>query len=712
MASIGATTTFELRNPRSSEQTQAAMASLLSVLPAPERGVLKLHKRAPQIVLEFLNFNQTIHALLTTPSELSDFAASQMVSSYPEVRVDKFEESLDEKLRIESAVLLGSELRYRAPSSFPLKTTIESGAPDPLGSVLSVLSKLKQDESALLQFTIRRDRERWKGRHSIRSTHQNQLTVVKADPLVEGKLNLPSFQWSLRIVASTPSRERTKQIVRELASAYSSFDSPMNGLVVRSPVLMKRFINQTLNRTIRVRNQYLSTEEVAALFHLPNKSMSAIKNITWGKNLLGEPPTNLPSFSTTPESERDNVNFFAHTEFKNVDQVFGIKRMDRRRHMYVVGKSGTGKSTLLANMIIHDFKHNEGLAVIDPHGDLIETVLNYIPKHRINDVIVFDPSDPQAVVKLNLFEEGSMVHRELIASGIVSIFQKMYGPISWGPRLEYILRNTLLTLLSQHAKLEDVVRMLTDAQFRAQVVETLPDPVLKNFWTSEFNMMQDRQRNEAIAPILNKVGQFVTSPLIRNVVNVQQSSFDIEKVMDEGKILLINVSQGKLGEDNASLLGALMITKIQLAAMNRVYVPEEKRKDFYLYIDEFQNFATTSFIKILSEARKYRLNLILANQYMDQVPDDVQAAIFGNAGTIASFVLGASDAERMRKEFGNAYSDEDLVSLAKHQIIVKLMIDGQMSLPFPAYTLALAQSSNQSKDTVIRVSRERYSRKK
>jgi type IV secretory pathway TraG/TraD family ATPase VirD4 len=283
---------------------------------------------------------------------------------------------------------------------------------------------------------------------------------------------------------------------------------------------------------------------------------------------------------------------------------------------------------------------------------------------------------------------------------------------TWGPRLEYILRNSLLTLLSTNAKLEDVLTILTNEEYRKKIVDHLDDQVLKNFWISEFNVMSEKTRIEAISPILNKVGQFVTSPLVRNVVNTTTSSFDIESVMNDGKILLVNVSQGKLGEDNMALLGAMIITKIQLAAMNRVYVPEEQRRDFYLYIDEFQNFATTSFVKILSEARKYRLNLTLANQYMAQIPDEVKASIFGNAGSMLSFILGAQDAEWMVKEFGSRYSQEDLVSLGRYQIISKLMIDGQVSPPFPGTTLNLAASTNQNREKVIRVSRERFAKKK
>lgn len=378
----------------------------------------------------------------------------------------------------------------------------------------------------------------------------------------------------------------------------------------------------------------------------------------------------------------------------------------------MIGKTGTGKSTLLANMAINDLKNDEGLCVIDPHGDLVETLLDYIPSRRINDVIYFDPSDQERTVKINLFEGENVQHRELIASGIVAVFHKLYA-YSWGPRLEYILRNALLTLLqSDQARMSDIVELLTNDSFRRKVVESLDDQILKNFWTEEFNKMSERQRSESISPILNKVGQFVTSPLVRNVINAHKSSFKIEEAMDQGKIILVNLSQGKLGEDNATLLGAMLITKIQLAAMARVYQPEASRRDFFLYVDEFQNFATESFNKILSEARKYRLNLTLANQYIAQIPPEVQQAIFGNCGTMASFVMGADDAAVFHKEFGEQYSQDDLVSLSRFQIINKMSIDNVISRPFPATTLPLAGSSNQNREKVIRVSRERYARDK
>lgn len=710
------TVTLELRTSRESEQTPEVAAQLFSNLPNPPHGLHNFLQKAPAFTFEFLSQGQTIYELVTTPHNLSEYLTTQLTATYPEILVKQLEHNPLQEFDHPLPKAFG-ELILSSDSYFPLRTFKDFTDVDPLATVLSSLAKLQEGETALIQYHLRKVRDRWKN-PGLSLTQQGIKTsegTYSAHPHREAitkKLSQSAFQVIVRILIQAPEKIRAEQILQSLAASFNGLQSETNSFILRKPFFRKQnFVQQILNRNSRWRRQYLSIEEMATLFHMPNKQLSSIRNIAWGKNLLGEPPENLPTFIHTPEAERKDLNLFGRAEYKNQQQIFGIKKQDRRRHMYVIGKSGTGKSTLLANMIINDLKHNEGLAVVDPHGDLIETVLNYIPSHRINDVIVFDPSDPHAVVKINLFEAGSTVHRELIASGIVAIFQKMYAN-SWGPRLEYILRNALLTLLSQNAKLEDVLRILTDAKYRAKVVDNMEDQVLKNFWEAEFNMMPDRLRNEAISPILNKVGQFVTSPLIRNVVNTTTSSFSIEDVMNQGKILLVNVSQGKLGEDNAALLGAMIITKIQLAAMNRVYMPEEERRDFFLYIDEFQNFATTSFIKILSEARKYRLSLILANQYMAQIPEEVKDAIFGNAGTMASFILGASDADWMQKEFEAKYTQEDLVSLARYQIIAKLMIDSQVSHPFPATTLNLASSSNQNRQKVLNVSRERYAKKK
>lgn len=705
--------TLELRTARDNEAGPGSAAAFFSAFPPAPSLVQRLLMDQPSFTLEWLNQGQTTYSLLTVPQTLQEYISGQLIASYPEILIQPLEHDPLEEFRKELPQSC-CELRFTAPSYCSLKTYLEFGDVDPLSGVLSALSKLQMNEVALIQLTVRKAPESWKrsGYTALSPAQGPDGKAMGQHPHADSirrKLTETGFEVALHILTQSPTKERSKQILLSLSTAFTAVQSQSVGLTPRVPWLLSQRVEKILSRTLKPNQLYLSLSELATLYHLPNKTLSSIRGLAWGKNLHGEPPHNLPVYSTIPEEKRDEFNLFGKAEFRNQSQTFGISKDDRRRHMYVVGKSGTGKSTLLANMIINDLKHDEGLAVIDPHGDLVETVLNYIPKRRINDVILIDPADAHMVVKMNLFEGGSLVHRELIASGIVSIFQKLYGH-TWGPRLEYVLRNALLTLLQHKAKLSDVLRILTDKKWRDKIVDATDDPVLQNFWRAEFDRMNDKQRVDAISPILNKVGQFVTSPLIRRMVDAEESSFDIEVAMNEGKIVLMNLSQGKIGEDNAALLGAMMITKIQLAAMNRVYMNEEDRRDFFLYIDEFQNFATTSFVKILSEARKYHLSLIMANQYVDQIPEEVRSAIFGNAGNMVSFIVGASDGNILQSEFAGKYSMEDLVSLGRYQIICRLLIDGHMSAPFPAHTLGLATSINQNRDKVVKVSRERYAR--
>jgi len=410
----------------------------------------------------------------------------------------------------------------------------------------------------------------------------------------------------------------------------------------------------------------------------------------------------------------NDITLFGITTFRNKNRAFGIKLDDRRRHMYVIGKTGMGKSTLLENMIIGDIRAGRGVAVVDPHGDLAEKVIDFIPSDRINDVIYFNPSDMEYPIAFNILERVEPHLRHLVASGLIGVFQKLWAD-SWGPRLEYILRNTILAVLDYPgATLLAVTRMLSDKDFRKKVVDKTLDPVVKTFWTKEFAGYADKFASEAVSPIQNKVGQFLSSSLIRNIIGQVKSSIDVRKIMDEGKILIMNLSKGRIGEDNSALLGSMMITKIQLAAMSRVDVPEAERQDFYLYVDEFQNFATDSFANILSEARKYHLNLIMGHQYVEQLGDVVKAAVFGNVGTLVVFRVGAIDAEELVKEFTPTFTEEDLVNLPKYEMYLKLMIDGVSSDPFSARGLPPIgeEVKTDSAEKVIKVSRERYARKK
>ncbi len=406
----------------------------------------------------------------------------------------------------------------------------------------------------------------------------------------------------------------------------------------------------------------------------------------------------------------EEVIAFAKTNFRNKETVFGIKADDRRRHFYAIGKTGMGKTNLLENMAIQDIRNGHGVAFVDPHGDTAEKLISMIPTERLDDVIYFNPSDQDFPLSFNVMEQVAPEFRPLVASGLIGVFQKLWAD-SWGPRLEYILRNALLALLEYPgSNLLGVMRILVDKGYRKRVVDKITDPVVRSFWVDEFTQWNERTLQEVISPIQNKVGQFLTSPVIRNILGQSRSSFDVRTIMDERKILIMNLSKGRIGEDNSALMGAMIITKIQLAAMGRVDIAEEDRKDFYLYVDEFQNFATESFANILSEARKYRLNLILANQYITQLDETVRDAIFGNAGTIVSFRVGAMDAEALEKEFEPVFMMNDIVNLPKYNIYLKLMIDGVAGDAFSATTLPpIERLEVDSTEKVIQLSREKYS---
>ena len=405
----------------------------------------------------------------------------------------------------------------------------------------------------------------------------------------------------------------------------------------------------------------------------------------------------------------NEINFFAETNFRNIRKKFGIKLDDRRRHVYVVGKTGMGKTAMLENMAIQDIQNGKGVGFVDPHGEAAEELLDFVPSSRINDVIYINPADLEYPIAFNVMESVGLEYRHLIAGGLMGVFKKIW-PDVWSARMEYILNNSILALLEYPGStLLGVNRMLSDAEFRRKVVEKITDPVVKSFWVNEFARYTQRYETEATAAIQNKVGQFISAPLIRNIIGQVNSTIDMREIMDKGKILILNLSKGRIGEDNSMLLGALLITKLQLAAMSRVDIPEEERKDFFLYVDEFQNFATESFVNILSEARKYRLALTLAHQYIAQMEETVRDAVFGNVGTLISFRVGAEDAEYLEKEFVPEFTAQDIVNLAKYNIYLKLMIDGIAGRPFSAVTLPpFSKDEHSNREKIIKVSQERY----
>jgi DNA helicase HerA-like ATPase len=393
---------------------------------------------------------------------------------------------------------------------------------------------------------------------------------------------------------------------------------------------------------------------------------------------------------------------------------FGIKPNDRRQHMYVIGQTGTGKSTLLKNMAIRDMREGHGVCVIDPHGELVEELLHFVPRHRTNEVVYFNPSDIENPVGLNILEYRDEEEKQLVASTLISIFKHLWKE-SWGMRLEHILHNAILAVMdTPDSTLLGIYRMLADDEYRKKIVSQTKDPIVKLFWEKDFEEYAPQFRKEIASPVQNKIGQLLTSTLLRNIVGQVKSTIDLGFTMNNKRILLVNLAKGKIGEDKANLLGSVLVTKLYLAALERQAIPETERKDFYLYIDEFQNFSTDIFPSILSEARKYRLNLILAHQYIHQLSESVRHAVFGNVGTLTAFRIGNIDAKQLASEFLPTFTEHDLEHEKNHHIYIKLMIDGKRSLPFSAETLPpLSHTGDEAnKDTIIGVSRERFARRR
>ena len=705
-------TTLLLKLPRNTEVTPEAAQTFLAAL-TQVNGVGWLDRllgKAPQaFAIELALVNQQIRFQITCDSDLAPFVETQILSNYPLVIVQKVPDSLSEIPQ--GKTLETVSLKARGGNYYPFATFSSFKEVDPLSSILSVLSKSDPDEIAIIQLALESLSPSWQGRgqamieRGVRNA-DGTFSSLPDESIIKEKISYPGFAVSIRLASTT------KKTLTELASAFGVFArADANSFSVKRPGLGRKgsALKNLISRQV-TNAQILNIAEIATIWHLPSEKIKT-PSVAWGTSVLSEPPESLPIAMGATDEDKQSINFFGKVVFKNREVIFGIKDKDRRRHVWTIGKTGTGKSTLIANMAIDDLKKGRGLAVIDPHGDLSDILLNYVPRSRINDVVYFNPADKDYPIVINPLEVTNKEEAELVVSGIVSIFNKIFG-FSWGPRLEYILRNSLMTLAEvPDATLKDVPLLLTNKGFRLRVVDRISDPTLKSFWQDEFENMPPNLQKEAISPILNKVGQFVTSPLIRTVIGSPKSTISLDDVMNQGKILIANLSQGRLGEDNAALLGAMLITKLQLAAMHRVDMPEEHRRDFYLYVDEFQNFATGSFIKIMSEARKYRLNIMLANQYMAQIPEEVQKAILGNAGTIISFAVGANDASILFKEFAEVFTEADLVNLSNYQIATKLTIDGYTTRPFLGHTLPLPVSSNLNKDKVIKVSRERWSKK-
>lgn len=742
--------------PKNNEKTPQAAEQMFAAL----HGIFKVH----ELYQEYISFeiaakDKFLQFYVCTPTHLKDFVQSQIYAQYPNaeiVEVDDYTLSDEERIKNGHLKIAGTEVGLTNESFYPIKTFLNFEV-DPLAAITGVMSKVEKDEQVWIQILVKPLSDGWHKESSAfvkkikaggggtnlgsevigligRAIHGVISTIItgvtppssKAEEKddkgpslssaeeagitgIETKATKLGFSTKIRILALAENENLAQSKITSLLGAFKQYNIlNMNGFVSGDLKADIGFWQDFSNRSFLDDGYIFNIEELASIFHLPSISVQT-PNIVWAGSKKGEPPSNLPIEENVAE---EDLTIYAKTDFRHFCHKFGIKVPDRRYHMYAIGKTGTGKSTMLENMAIDDIREGRGLAVVDPHGDLINHIMDYIPEERIKDVVLFSPSDKLYPVAFNPLENVDPDLKSIVASGVVGIFKKIFGE-SWGPRLEYILRNTVLALLDYpNATMLGITRLLVDKDFRNKVVSNISDPVIKDFFVNEFEQYDPKFRTEAIAPIQNKVGQFLSSATIRNIVGQPKSTIDIKKIMDTGKILLVNLSIGEIGEDASSLLGSLMITKIQLAAMQRATMIEEERRDFYLYVDEFQNFATDSFAVILSEARKYHLNLIMTNQYVAQMPETVRDAVFGNVGTLISYRIGAPDAELLAREFAPVFEANDLVNLDNYHIYIKMSIDGVTSPAFSAITLPRSAKKFENQKAILDSSRRLYSRQR
>ncbi|MFA5172671.1 MAG: type IV secretion system DNA-binding domain-containing protein, partial [Sulfuriferula sp.] len=514
----------------------------------------------------------------------------------------------------------------------------------------------------------------------------------------------------IRLAYLGESQVNAKLQMQAIVGTFKQYNSTnLNGFKMASASYRKEDLDRYKARLFADKGFILNIEEVASVFHLPHTNVET-PNIVWASTKTAEPPAKLPIL-TGNDAIDENISAFGLTNFRGINHQFGMLRSDRSRHMYIIGQTGAGKSGTLSLLALSDIYHNQGYAIIDPHGDFAIDNMKFIPGSRIKDVVYFNPADTAFPLGFNPLEISDPNMKSNISSELIGVLNRMFAE-SWGPRLEYILRYTLLALLDRPSTtMLDITRMLTDKKFRKETLSYSKDTVVLQFWNVEFASWTEKFQSEAIAPILNKVGAFTANPIIRNIIGQPKSTFNVRQIMDEGKILIVNLSKGLLGEDNSSILGALLVTKIQLAAMSRSDIPNiADRRPFYLYVDEFQNFATDSFATILSEARKYGLNLTVANQYTSQMSDTVRDAVFGNVGTMISFRISADDAPVLVKQFEPEFEANDLLQMNNRNFVMNMVINGEKVPAFSARTLQLPPPQADNTAAIVEYTRAHYSR--
>jgi len=712
------------------EQMFASLHGLLTI-PLSGAGLFAPKVRREQISMEIAVRDKRIGFYIWVPRYLVSYVEEQVYAQYPTVQISEVDDYALDQSRPYSTTLV-TEMQMTTNDVLPIKT-FQSFEVDPLAAITATLAKFEADEEAWVQIVIQPAAAQWH-----RKSERYQATMkgggkTNASTLItafwtppeaaagaakladheqlrvsgaEEKSQKLAYEASLRIVyRGNVAPPVAKLKLQSIVASYKQFNTTyLNGFESKRIVADQETIDLYKKRKHNSKGGFiLNIEETATLYHLPHTTVET-PFILWSSSQTAEPPANLPVITAEP---RQDLSPIATTNFRGHNTAFGLRRSDRARHLYIIGQTGVGKSGLLELLTISDIYSPYGFAVIDPHGDYAQNILQRIPPERANDVIYFNPADTDFPMAFNPMEVIDPKLRNHTASELIGVLKRMFE--SWGPRLEYILRYTILALLDYpDATMLDITRILTDKKFRNEVIKQTNDPVVRNFWEIEFASWNDKFAAEAVAPVLNKVGAFTANPLVRNIIGQPKSSFNVRQIMDENKIFIVNLSRGLVGEDNAALLGSLLVTKIQLAAMSRADMPAEQRTPFYLYVDEFQNFATDSFATILSEARKYGLNLTVANQYTAQMSIEVKDAVFGNVGSIIAFRMGADDARGMQRYFEPKFLEYDLVHMNNRHFVISLTIEGEKVPAFSAISLNLPAITGDNTESIIARSRAQY----
>ena len=740
-----------LEIPRANDKKELAAEQMFASLHGILRDKTELRLSGgmqEHISFEIAAIDQLIRFYVWIPKHLQNFVEGQIYAQYPTVQIHSIDEDYT-KRELGQKVIYTSELTLTDNEMLPIKT-FQSFEVDPLAGVTATLAKLEEPgEEVWIQVLTRPVADDWHKRASrYASSIKNGtasfdlfsgsgkwfITALEAlwkppeqgaggaskpelserDKTrvseIEKKSTKLGYQVKIRMAYLGSNQTVARQRMQALVGTFKQFNSTnLNGFKMSGGSFAPVELEKYKARFFIDKGYMLNIEELASVFHLPHTNVET-PNIVWASSKTAEPPAKLPVL-TGEAAHDEQISAFGLTNFRGINHQFGLYRYDRSRHVYIIGQTGAGKSGLLEIFALSDIYHKHGYAIIDPHGDFAVNNMHFIPADRIDDVVYFNPADTAYPLGFNPMEVYDPNQKNNISSEIIGVLKRMFGD-SWGPRLEYILRYTILALLDHpNTTMLDITRMLTDKKFRKEVLASCKDAVVLNFWNIEFNSWNEKFQAEAVAPVLNKVGAFTANPIIRNIIGQPKSTFNIRQIMDEGKILIVNLSKGLIGEDNAAILGSFLVTKIQLAAMSRSDIERiEDRRPFYLYVDEFQNFATDSFATILSEARKYGLNLTVANQYVSQMQDTVRDAVFGNVGTMISFRVSADDAPLLSKQFEPQFEPNDLLQMHNRNFIINMVIKGEKAPAFSATTLTIPTAQTNYMQHIVDSSRRKYAR--